>query len=116
MQRKPTRQSRGAHSAEKRFMGFVKQHDCICCGNPAPSICDHALGSSAKKNKVMIGHWFLLPLCQWCDNLKTHGSRRTFMNQFGLMSDLWLKLIQDYDGPIPLNVIDAIKAMRDEGK
>ena len=116
MQRVATRQSRGANSAEKRFIGWVKQEPCICCNAPAPSIADHAMGATFKKNKVLIGHFWLLPLCQWCDNVKTHGSRRQFISQFGLMSDLWLKLIEKYEGVIPLDVIEAIKAMRDEGK
>jgi len=109
MQRKPTKNTRGPNAKEKQFMAWVKWRPCICCSAPAPSIVHHAEGATFKHQKILVGHWFILPLCQDCDDVITQGSRRAFRDRFGPQSKLWLKLI--YKTPIwpPDNVIEAIK-------
>lgn len=97
MQRKPTKTTRGANAEEKRFMAWVKEQPCCCCGMPGPSIVDHAMGATYKHNKVLIGHWYLLPLCYLCDQVKTQGSRRGFREAFGPMADLWLGVADRYN-------------------
>ncbi|CAL9960933.1 hypothetical protein VPH219E481_0056 [Vibrio phage 219E48-1] len=107
MQRKPSKKTRGVNADEKRFMSWVKTQSCICCGNDYV-IVDHCMGATYKHNRVLIGMWYLIPLCQLCDNIKTQGSRRGFREQFGPMSELWLKLIENYQEEIPSDVIEAI--------
>lgn len=97
MQRKPTKNTRGPNADEKRFMAWVKEQPCAACGCPGPSIVDHCMGATYKHNKVLVGHWYLLPLCTACDDVKTTGSRRGFRQQFGLMSDLWCKVANRYE-------------------
>lgn len=112
MQRKPTKNTRGANSEEKRFMAYTKECSCIVCGNDGPSIVDHAMGATFKHNKVLIGHWFVIPLCLACDNVKTRGSRRGFENQFGSLSALWVKHVGNSDFEPPEEVFDAIVDMQ----
>lgn len=111
MQRKPTPQTRGPNAAEDRFRSWVKEQPCITCNNTGYVFVDHVMGATFRHNKVLIGHWFLLPLDGWCDRQKTGGKRKQFREKFGNYSDLWLKLIERYPrkDEIPKEVIEAIK-------
>lgn len=95
MMRKPTKNTPGPNADEKRFMGWTKEQGCICCGAEGPSICHHAEGSCFKHNKVLIGHYFVLPLCMTCDRIVTFGSRRKFTDQFGSQAGLWSIHVQN---------------------
>jgi len=108
MQRKATKNTRGANAEEKRFHALTKASDCIVCGNSAPSIVHHCMGATYKHNKVLIGHWFVLPLCQSCDDVITHGSRRSFKDRFGLQSDYWLDHYEYNGVDAPIEVYNAI--------
>ena len=89
MNRKPTSNTRGPNSDEKRFHAITKESDCIVCGCEGPSIVHHCEGSTFKHNKVLIGHWFVVPLCLNCDDVITQGSRKAFRFRFGAQSDYW---------------------------
>jgi len=109
MQRKATRQSRAANAAEKRHMQWIKER-CICaaCSCAALVINHHCMGSTFRNNKILVGHWFVLGLCQSCDNLVTRGSKRALTEAFGPQSEMWLKQAEHYPEEIPLDVIQAI--------
>ena len=114
MQRRATKNTRMGNSEEKRFHAFTKESDCIVCGNPAPSIVHHCMGSTYKHNKQLIGHWFVIPLCQMCDDVVTHGSRRKFKDEFDLQGDYWQKhhanyAFQNINYIAPLEIIESIR-------
>ena len=91
MQRKATKNTRGRNAEEKRFQGWLKEHDCVWCGNPGPSIVDHCRGATFKHNKILAGHWFCLPCCVQCDTQKTiHGKR------LGNEAEKWMDLESEY--------------------
>jgi hypothetical protein len=111
MQRKITRQSRGQDASEKRYANWVKNRGvCAACGNDFPLILHHCEGSAFKHNKIMLGHIFILGICQCCDNIITRGSRRAFRDAFGNQCDLWFKQLQEYPlkHEIGQHEIDAI--------
>jgi hypothetical protein len=108
MQRKPTRQSRGPNAEEKRFQGFTKEASCIACGNTGPSFVHHCEGATFKHNKILIGHYFVLPLCQLCDDVITRGSKKAFREAFGSQSELWAKHIESSPFEPPAEVYSAI--------
>lgn len=113
MQRPATKQSPSARTSEKSFIGWIKDRGiCVACSSDGGVIAHHCVGSSAKTyvgiERVMIGHWFVIGLCQSCDNIVTRGSRREFENSFGSQSSLWLRQIEQYNKPIPENVIEGI--------
>lgn len=113
MNRKPTRQSRGPNVAEKKHMSWAKERGiCAACNAIAPVILHHCEGSTFKSRvgleRVLLGHWFVLGLCQNCDDIVTHGSRRAFREKFGDQCDLWLIQAESYPHEIPLNVIQGI--------
>lgn len=111
MMRKATKQSRAANAEEKRHMGWVKtKPTCSACHNPAPLIVHHCEGSAFKANKLLVGHWFVLGLCQCCDNIVTRGSRKAFRAAFGPQSKLWLKQLESYPGNCPDEIKLAIEA------
>ena len=93
-------------------MGWVKEQPCCICEKPGPSIVDHVRGATAKNNKVLIGHWWLLPLCEIHDRVKTDGSIRVFEMQFGSTCDLWASLIKKYPESCPFEVFESIKQWR----
>ena len=105
MQRKPSKNTRGPNAAEKKFQGFVKNHYCIWCGNDGPSIVDHVKGSCFKHNKVLIGHWLVLPNCQSCDYMKTIEGKK-----LGDYAKAWEMVIRNYDKAmsVPINVEASI--------
>jgi len=108
MQRKPTRQSRGPNAAEKLFMAYTKESDCIVCQVSGPSIVDHVVGATFKHNKVLIGHWFLLPLCVQCDEVKTLGSLKRFREKFGALSQFWSMHMVNSGMEPPTEVVESI--------
>jgi len=112
MYRPATKQSPGPNTKERAFRGIVKMLPCAGCGAEGPSIVDHIYGSSKKLYKglerVLVGHYAVLPLCITCDNVKTHGSRRAFVNMFGPPEKLWLDMLLTYDLEVPDNVFHAI--------
>jgi len=113
MRRKSTKQSPAASANERKFIGLVKELPCVACGTDGPSIYDHIYGSSKKLynglERVYVGHYAGIPLCLACDSVKTRGSRRAFINQFGEPEYLWLKMIEDECLPVPQNVKAAIQ-------
>lgn len=113
MQRKATKNTRAANAEEKKFHAITKLSDCIVCGAEKPSIVHHCEGATFKHNKVLVGHWFVLPLCQGCDDVITYGSRRSFRERFGAQSDFWLKHV-DNTGVVPPE--DVYNAIVDWGK
>ena len=108
MERKPTKTTRGPNADEKRFHAITKESDCICCGNPGPSIVDHCMGATFKHNKVIVGHWFVVPLCQSCDDITTHGSRKAFRERFGPQCDRWVAHVINTKSKPPEDVWCAI--------
>lgn len=98
MQRKSTKQSRGANAKEKAFMGWVKRQPCSFCGSIGQSIVDHAKGSSFKQNKILIGHVYINSKCLACDTVVTQGARSNLFEQFGFTdSDATLQQMKQYE-------------------
>jgi hypothetical protein len=97
MQRKPTRQSRGADSAERRHIKWIKER-CICaaCGCNALVVAHHCEGACFKINKVQLGHIFVVGLCITCDNIVTRGSRKALREAFGPQSEMWRRQLEQY--------------------
>lgn len=98
MNRKPTKNTRGPNADEKRYVTWIKQEKITCCAceRISPLIAHHCEGATFKHNKVLIGHWFVIGLCELCDSIVTFGSRREFRNRFGSQAELWLKCIDAY--------------------
>ena len=110
MQRKPSKKTRGVNAAEKRFMGWVKEQPCIQCGN-WPVIVHHMYGSTFRHNKVLVGMWALLPLCQCCDSIITNGCPRYYREKFGEPQSVsFMRLLETCPEGLqpPAEVIDAI--------
>lgn len=111
MQRKPSKKTRGINAAEKKFMSWVKDQPCIQCGNE-PVIVDHCYGSTFKNNRILIGMWALLPLCERCDIVKTNGSHKAYLNRFGeTQSESFTRLMTKTPDELkpPQDVIDAVE-------
>ena len=94
MQRKITKQSRGANKDERNHMRWIKERMiCAACDSHAPVINHHMYGATAKIKvdliTVLIGHSAVLGLCISCDNLITRRSRRVFSDEFGPQNKLW---------------------------
>ena len=111
MQRKPTSNTRGPNAQEKRFQDWIKCTECCVCGS-YPVILHHAEGSCWRHNKVLCGHWFVLPLCVEHDNIVTHGSRRKFRDECGSQASFWIvqhdKYVDEGGVSAPEEVISAI--------
>lgn len=110
MQRKASKKTRAENAGEKRFMALVKESACIECGAEYV-IVDHMYGSTMRHNKVLIGMWALLPLCEQCDRVKTLGSHRAYLAFFGhTQAQAFKKLLTKIDAKYhpPEDVINAI--------
>ena len=108
MQRVETRQSPGPNAEEKRFRQWTVEQDCIGCGNPGPSIGEHCRGATKRENKVLIGHWYMIPLCPSCDSGHKKGNLRMIGGQYVPMPQLWYKHITDSPEQPPDEVVSAI--------
>lgn len=93
MQRRSSKKTRAENADEKRFKIWVAEQPCIECGD-YPVIVDHMYGSCFKHNKVLIGMWALLPLCEQCDRVKTFGSANEYLKVFGrTQAQAWYELV-----------------------
>jgi hypothetical protein len=111
MRRKSTKTTRGPDKAEKEFMRATKVSPCVVCGARPPSIVDHCLGSTFKNKKVLVGHWFVIPLCYACDKFKStpNGSVSRFIDMSGhRLCDLWEKHVESVGSEPPEEVRDSI--------
>ncbi len=87
---------------ESRFMRWVKsQGVCAACEKPAQVIAHHCEGATFKRKvnyvTVLLGHWFVIPLCQTCDDIVTHGSRRKFRDEIGTQSSVWERVAHTFE-------------------
>lgn len=97
MQRKPTRNTRGPNAEEKRFQAWLKEHDCVWCGDEGPSIVDHCRGATFKHLKTLCGHMFCLSNCVTCDTQKTiHGKR--LGNEAAKWEDVIIEYLETVNG------------------
>lgn len=110
MQRNPTKNTRGPNVHEKKFQRWLKEQPCIVSGKAGPSIVHHCEGATFKHNKVLIGHWFCIPLCKRVDDFITFGNRKKFREMFETQSSLWNIVYEKYDqaSVIPIEVYCAI--------
>jgi hypothetical protein len=113
MQRKATRQSRAANIQERDHISWIKERGiCAACGNYGGVIAHHCEGSTFKVRvgfeRVQVGNWFVIGLCNYCDDIVTRQSRAAFRKIFGAQSELWLKQAEQYPKEIPLNVMQGI--------
>lgn len=113
MRRKPTKNTRGPNNAEKKFMAWCKQRPCIISGAWGVVV-HHCEGATFKHNKVLIGHWFVIPLCLEWDDVVTHGSRKRLRELSGHPQSYYWKLAHDdymreTGLSAPQEVIDAIE-------
>ena len=110
MQRPSNKQSRAANSAEKAFLAWCKEQPSIVSGKYGVEV-HHCIGSSGKARagleRVHIGHWFCLPLTTQ-EHWLFHHRKKEFEFKHGHQTDLWLKLIENYELCIPQEVIEAI--------
>jgi len=112
MQRRASSNTRGPNAAERKHATWVKcGNTCAACRRYALLILHHAEGATFRHNKELIGHWFVLGLCQECDDIVTHGSRRAFREKFGPQSEIWLRQFERYPfkNECPTEVVAAIK-------
>ena len=95
-------------------MKFVKEYwRCVACGMyGVPIIAHHCEGAAFKRKvdmvTVLLGPWFLLPLCQRCDDIVTHQSRRAFREKFGYQWFMWRNLIGEFPEKVPEEVFKGI--------
>ena len=113
MQRKATKNTRGPNADEKRYVTWIKERDwCAACGSEELVIAHHCEGSCFKHNKVLVGHWFVIGLCEYCDGIITKGNRKTFREYFGPQSMLWNdctgKYFEETGNKPPYDVAEAI--------
>jgi len=113
MQRKATKNTRAANAEEKAFQAWIKEQDCCGCGRSGPSIGDHCEGSTFKNNKVLVGHWFVIPLCVICDKVKTFGNHRDQFKVLGFKNSAkWCEIVDGSPFNPPVEVYEAIKSWR----
>lgn len=95
MQRKASKNTRGPNQAEKDFQGWLKQQPCCITGANGVQV-HHCVGSTGRHNKVLIGHWFCLPLSPSMHE-KYHSGTKAWRINYGLQCDHWLTLAVQYE-------------------
>lgn len=70
-------------AAQKRWQSAIAQTGCYVTGGEA--CIHHCVGSTARHNKVDIGHWFVIPLSYEAHQGKhgIHGDRKLFNPKLG---------------------------------
>ncbi len=110
-------------AAQDRFHNAMAKQGCVIPGCQAPARLHHCVGASARHNKVSIGQWWLIPLC---DEHHQHGdeavhvSPAKFAALVGLESRkqaekylfsvvLTMLAMEGRDGMVPEPVVEAIE-------
>ena len=110
MQRRATKNTRGPNADERRFQQWLKQQKC-CVGSNGIVEVHHCKGSTFKHNKVLIGHWFCIPLSQSAHQAY-HNGTKSWRDVYGPQSALWhseaLAYMAETGEEIPESVILAI--------
>ena len=116
--------SKPANSVQKKWMSDVASWACegisylYGCDDPKGFQLHHVLGRSAKHNKVLIGHWFIIPVpftyhdIGEKNNLNVSYFKHNFTDEFGKQTKLFDVMVSDmilggYDPP-PLEAYQAI--------
>ena len=111
MKRKASKNTRGPNQKEKDFMWWLKHQRCVVSG-VEPVEVHHCKGSSFKHNKVLVGHWFCIPLSytEHRGPFGYHSGSKPWIEKHGAQSRLWLKMALKYpkQEEIPKDVWDAI--------
>ena len=113
VQTKASKKSRAANSLERQHMQWIKERMiCAACSRQEPVICHHMYGQMTKAKvdfvTVQIGHAAVLGVCQECDNIVTHGSRRAFTDAFGPQNKLWQAQYASWTNTFPEEVEKGI--------
>lgn len=104
--------------AQQDWQNWQRQQGCANCGAPNPSI-HHAVGSTAKHNKVHIGQDFTIPLCDTpCHKVPfgIHGDMSALNTDLGrkdyeklIFDSLFIDFCAHHEyEPMPFEVYDAI--------
>lgn len=111
MQRKPTKNTRGPNADEKKFQGWLKEQPCCITGAFGVQV-HHCVGATGKNNKVLIGHYFCLPMSVEIHD-EYHAGTKAWRENHGAQSDLWMDFASTFEldtgAIIPNDVVDAIK-------
>lgn len=108
--RRPNGKTRQANQSERNFQGWLKEHVCCVSGDNGVEV-HHCEGSTFRHNKVLIGHWFCIPLTTE-KHKEYHSGTRAFRERHGMQADLWMNVYQLYKDDTgkkaPLEVVQAI--------
>ena len=114
MQRKLTKNTRGPNSDEKKFQGWLKERNCCVSGDYGVEV-HHCVGSTGKHNKVLIGHWFCLPLSTEIHR-EYHAGTKSWREKYATQSFFWSYLVADYQEEtgciVPADVVGAVMDLR----
>lgn len=94
MQRKASKNTRGPITEEKDFQVWLKNHPCCITGAHGVQV-HHCKGSTFKHKKVLIGHWFCLPLSPEI-HAEYHAGTKAWREKYGSQAGHWVKLCAEY--------------------
>lgn len=115
MQRKSTKNTRGANTDEKRFQAWLKTQKCCVAGQGVVEV-HHCKGATFKHNKELIGHWFCIPLSQSAHRAYHSGSK-TWREVYGNQCDHWHDMHYKYKNETGLSAPNSVlNAIMDYGK
>ena len=112
MQRKTSknRNGRGPNAAEKAFQGWLKEQPCCITGAFGVQV-HHCVGATGSHNKVLIGHYFCLPMSVEIHN-EYHAGTKAWREKYCGQSSLWKTYALSFEGEtatvIPLNIVEEI--------
>lgn len=110
MQRRRKKGARLANAEEKKFQAYLKEQLCCVTGDYGVDV-HHCKGSTYKHDKVLVGHYFCLPLSPDSHRMY-HMEKHHFIADYGKQGELWAVLADRYTDEtgkeIPENVRNAI--------
>lgn len=83
----------------KAWEANVREQGCIITGRNDVQI-HHVVGRSYKHNKVLIGPWFILPLCWYLHDVHSNSKhnvthfRHNFTRVYGFQRDLFANMVK----------------------
>ena len=94
MRRKASKNTRGPNAYEIAFQGWLKAQECATGGSGITEV-HHCKGSTFKHNKVLVGHWFCIPLSQ-SSHSAYHNGTKAWREYYGSQANIWVINLLDY--------------------
>ena len=96
----------GPSAEQRRWHNQVASLGCVVCSGPAQI--HHPVGATARHNKIPIGHWWVIPLCDQHHRGLHAGDSHEYESRKEFEKGEFARILYDNSHPVPAEAESAI--------